>query len=89
MPRYKEIAEKYPDMDDEDVFVDLSAQADKLEEVSNKLGDLSEKSSQYMQYPKVAKEMQIAIDIMMSCLKFIFCIFLILKNFIKILTKVY
>jgi DNA repair ATPase RecN len=66
MPRYKEIIEKYPDMEDEEVPADLAAQADRLEEVSNKLGELSEKSAQYNQDPEVAKEIQRTMEIMMS-----------------------
>ncbi|MBN1797921.1 MAG: hypothetical protein JW822_05070 [Spirochaetales bacterium] len=66
MPKYKEIAEKYPDMDEEEMPADLLDQADRLEEVSNKLGDLSEKSAEFMSDPEVAKEMQRTMEIMMS-----------------------
>jgi DNA repair ATPase RecN len=66
MPRYKEIIEKYPDMSEEEVPADLEAQADRLEEASNKLGNLSNRAAQYSDDPEVAKEMQRTMDIMMS-----------------------
>jgi hypothetical protein len=66
MPRYMEIMEKYPEMEEEEVPADLAAQADKLEEMSAKLGSLGEKSAQFSDDPEVAKELQRTMDIMMS-----------------------
>ncbi len=66
IPKYKEIAEKYPDLDDEGMPADMAAQIDKLEEMGDKLGAVSEKSAEYMLDPEVSKEMQRTMDIMIN-----------------------
>jgi DNA repair ATPase RecN len=62
-PKYKEFAEKYPDIEDT-MPADLAADVDKLEQVSHKLGELSMKASEYLTDPEVTKEMQRTMDIM-------------------------
>jgi Tfp pilus assembly protein PilP len=62
-PRYKEFAQKYPDMEKE-MPADLAAAVDKLEKAGNKLGELSMKASEYMNDPEVAKELQRTMNLM-------------------------
>jgi DNA repair ATPase RecN len=62
-PKYKEFAQKYPDMEDT-MPADLAADVDKLEKISHKLGELSSKASEYLTDPDVSKEMQRTLEIM-------------------------
>jgi DNA repair ATPase RecN len=64
-PKYKEFAQKYPDIEDT-MPADLAADVDKLEKVSRKLGELSNKAAEYITDPQVSKEMQRTLDIMSS-----------------------